>query len=98
METFHPTSRKFNIYICAPLKLNNSTASGVKNCLLTWIDREHSPTNLTSDTLDSTVKVEKNERLLAISEDTIVEDKTMGKGDLEKGNLEGKGAFAKPFP
>ena len=31
-----------------------------------------------NDTLDSTVKVEKNERLLAISEDTIVEDKTMG--------------------
>jgi hypothetical protein len=32
-----------------------------------------------NDTLDSTVKVAKHERLLAISGDTIVEDKTMGK-------------------
>ena len=31
-----------------------------------------------NDTLDSTVKVEKQERLLAISGNTIVEDKTMG--------------------
>ena len=55
METFHPTSRKFNIYICAPLKLNNSSGSRVKNGFLTWIDREHSPTIQSSDTLDSTV-------------------------------------------